>query len=136
MGNKLFGTDGVRGVANQYPMTIKFAMNLAQACALIICTNRKKVAIAKDTRISCDMLEAALTAGFTAQGVDVLQIGVLPTPALTTVTENLGVDMSVMITASHNPFHDNGIKLIDAQGNKFSDDVTGKIEELIMQEKR
>lgn len=133
MGNKLFGTDGVRGVANQYPMTIKFAMNLAQACAIIICTNRKKVAIAKDTRISCDMLEAALTAGFTAQGVDVLQIGVLPTPALTTVTENLGVDMSVMITASHNPFHDNGIKLIDAQGNKFSDDVTGKIEELIMQ---
>ena len=132
MGNKLFGTDGVRGVANQYPMTIKFAMNLAQACAVLVCKDKKKVAIAKDTRISGDMLEAALTAGFTAQGVDVLKLGILPTPALTTVTDSLGVDMSVMITASHNPFHDNGIKLIDAKGNKFSDKVTAEVEDLIM----
>ncbi len=133
MGNKLFGTDGVRGIANQYPMNIKFVTSLAQACAMLVCTEKKKAAVAKDTRLSGDMLEAALTAGFTAQGVDVIHLGVMPTPALTTVADSLGVDMSVMITASHNPFHDNGIKLIDARGNKFSDEMTARIEDAVMQ---
>ncbi|MGN0914568.1 MAG: phosphoglucosamine mutase [Alphaproteobacteria bacterium] len=128
MGNKLFGTDGVRGVANVYPMTAEFAFSLARACADLVCTKRKKAAIAKDTRVSGDMLEAAMIAGFTSQGVDVVKLGVLPTPALTMVTDSLGVDMAVMITASHNPFHDNGIKLIDSVGNKFSDTVTAEVE--------
>ena len=128
MGNKLFGTDGVRGVANVYPMTADFAMKLALACAETVCKNKKRVAIGKDTRISGDMLEAALSAGFTAKGIDVIRLGVLPTPAVTTVTPMLDVDMSVMITASHNPYKDNGIKLIAADGEKFADTVTAELE--------
>ena len=100
---KLFGTDGVRGVANVYPMTIDFASNLAVAAANLLCKQYQRVAIAKDTRVSSDMLEAALTAGFTAQGVDVLKLGVIPTPAVTALTPRLNVDLAVMITASHNP---------------------------------
>lgn len=128
MGNKLFGTDGVRGVANVYPMTADFAMKLALACAETVCKNKKRVAIGKDTRISGDMLEAALSAGFTAKGIDVIRLGGLPTPAVTTVTPMLDVDMSVMITASHNPYKDNGIKLIAADGEKFADTVTAELE--------
>ncbi len=128
MGNKYFGTDGVRGVANVFPMTADFAMKLAMACAETVCINKCKVAIGKDTRLSGDMLEAALTAGFTAKGIDVVRLGVLPTPAVTTVTPKLGVDMAVMITASHNPYKDNGIKLVAADGEKFSDDVTAELE--------
>ena len=131
MADKLFGTDGVRGVANVFPMVPDFAMKLAMACAVTICTNHRKVAIAKDTRISGDMLEAALIAGFTASGVEVVSLGVLPTPALTMLTPELKVDMSVMITASHNPYHDNGIKLIGADGNKLSDAQTSRIETLV-----
>ncbi len=131
MGNKLFGTDGVRGVANVYPMTAEFALKLGMAAGELICTHKKKVAIARDTRISGEMLEAALCAGFNAQGVDVLKLGVIPTPAITMLTPSLDVDMSVMITASHNPFQDNGIKLINAYGDKFSDEETAKIEAAI-----
>ena len=128
MSDKLFGTDGVRGVANQFPMTADFALKLAMAAGNLVCTSKKKVAIARDTRVSGKMLESALASGFMAAGVDVLLLGVLPTPALTTVTPTLDVDMAVMITASHNPYHDNGIKLINAQGDKFSDEDTTKIE--------
>ena len=131
MGNKLFGTDGVRGVANVYPMTAEFAFKLACACAKSVAIHRQKVAIAKDTRISGDMLEAALTAGFTSQGVDVILLGVIPTPAVTRLVDGLNVDMAVMITASHNPYYDNGIKLISATGDKFSDEVTEKLEALV-----
>ncbi len=129
--NKWFGTDGVRGVANQFPMTIEFATKLACAAAELICTNHKKVAIAKDTRISSDMIEAALVAGFTAKGVDVIKLGVIPTPAVTTFVSELGVDMALMITASHNPFYDNGIKLIANNGDKFDNQTTAQIESLI-----
>lgn len=128
MGNKLFGTDGVRGIANIFPMTAEFAMKLAEASAQLICTDKRRVAIGKDTRISGDMLEAAMIAGFTSQGVDVIKLGVIPTPAVTMLTPSLDVDMSVMITASHNPYHDNGIKLIAADGDKFSDEVTAALE--------
>ena len=124
MSDKLFGTDGVRGVANQYPMTAEFALKLAMAAGEKVCTNKKKVAIARDTRISGEMLETAMASGFMASGVDVLLLGVMPTPVLTAITSALDVDMAVMITASHNPYHDNGIKLIDAAGNKFSDKAT------------
>lgn len=129
--NKWFGTDGVRGVANEFPMVPDFAMKLAFACAQKVCVNNKKVAIAKDTRISGYMLEAALIAGFTSQGVDVIRLGVIPTPAVTTFVSKLDVDMAVMITASHNPYHDNGIKLIANNGDKFADDVTLELETLI-----
>ena len=129
--NKWFGTDGVRGVANEFPMVPDFAMKLAFACAQKVCVNNKKVAIAKDTRISGDMLEASLIAGFTSQGVDVIRLGVIPTPAVTTFVSKLDVDMAVMITASHNPYHDNGIKLIANNGDKFADEVTSELENLI-----
>lgn len=131
MGMKLFGTDGVRGVANVYPMTAEFALKLALAAGELICQNKHRVAIARDTRISGEMLEAALVAGFTSQGVDVIKLGVLPTPAVTTITADLNVDMAVMITASHNPYHDNGIKLIAADGAKFGDEITMALEDLI-----
>ena len=129
--NKWFGTDGVRGVANVFPMTADFAMRLGMAAGARVCTGRRKAAIAKDTRISGDMLEAALIAGLTSQGVDVVKLGVLPTPAVTTLTPSLNVDMAVMITASHNPYQDNGIKLIAADGSKFSDEVTAELEALV-----
>lgn len=131
MANKWFGTDGIRGKANEFPMTADFAMKLAQAAGQMICTTTRRVAIGKDTRLSGDMLEAALAAGFAAQGVDVVKLGILPTPAVTMLTPELNVDMSVMITASHNPYADNGIKLINARGDKFSDEVTAELEALI-----
>ena len=134
MGNKLFGTDGVRGIANEFPMTAEFAFRLAQTLGQLICSQKKRAAIAKDTRLSGDMLEAAMAAGFTSMGVDVVKLGVVPTPLLTAQTANLNVDMAVMITASHNPYHDNGIKLINAEGDKFSDEQTAKIEELLTSE--
>ena len=129
--NKLFGTDGVRGVANVYPMTVDFAVRLGKAVAKLVCVKHKKVAIAKDTRISSDMLEAALAAGFMSQGVDVVLLGIIPTPAVTKMVASLEVDMAVMITASHNPYQDNGIKLITSDGDKFSDEITVKIEQTI-----
>ena len=103
MTNKLFGTDGVRGIANVYPMNAFFAFNLAKVLSNFACLEKKKVAIGKDTRISGDMLESALAAGFTSNGVSVISLGIVPTPLLTLETQNLDVDMSLMITASHNP---------------------------------
>lgn len=129
--NKWFGTDGVRGVANVFPMTADFAMRLGMAAGVQVCVAKRRVAIAKDTRISGDMLEAGLIAGFTSQGVDVVRLGVIPTPAVTTLVSGLDVDMAVMITASHNPYQDNGIKLIAADGAKFSDEITAELEKLV-----
>lgn len=129
--NKWFGTDGVRGVANEFPMTADFAFRLGCAAAETVCINKKKVAIAKDTRISSDMLEAALCAAFMAKGVDVIRLGVIPTPALTAFADTLDIDMALMITASHNPYYDNGIKLIAPSGDKFSDETTAQLEALI-----
>ncbi len=134
MVKKLFGTDGVRGVANVYPMTAEFAVKLGMACGLEVCKNKRRAEIGRDTRVSGEMLEAALIAGLTAAGVDVVKLGVLPTPAVTSVTPDLDVDMSVMITASHNPYQDNGIKLITAAGDKFSDQVTSRLEEMIAED--
>lgn len=131
MSGKLFGTDGVRGVANRYPMTADFAVKLGMACGTEICKIYRKAAIARDTRVSGEMLQSALTAGFLAAGADVIDLGVLPTPALTAVTADLDVDMSVMITASHNPYYDNGIKLINAAGDKFDDETTARLEQLV-----
>lgn len=131
MVNKLFGTDGVRGVANTYPMNTEFAFDLAEILSSEVCINKKKVAIGKDTRISGDMIEAALSAGFLANGVDVISLGIVPTPLVTLKTPTLDIDMALMITASHNPYHDNGIKLIDSHGDKFSDEFYAKVEGLL-----
>lgn len=134
MAKKLFGTDGVRGVANQYPMTAEFALKLAMACGQKICQGQRRVAIGRDTRISGPMLESALAAGFMAAGVEVMRLGVLPTPAVTSIVSDLPVDMAVMITASHNPYYDNGIKLIAANGDKFADEVTAELEAMIAED--
>lgn len=131
MANKLFGTDGVRGVANEFPMTAEFAFRLAQTLSHLICTQKKRVAIGKDTRVSGDMLESALIAGFTSMGVNVIKMGVVPTPLLTAEVGSLNADMAVMITASHNPYHDNGIKLVNNSGDKFSDEKTAELEKLL-----
>lgn len=134
MGNKLFGTDGVRGVANIFPMTAEFAFKLAKTLSQVACLTHKKVAIGKDTRISGDMLEAALSAGFMSCGVSVITLGVVPTPLVTLKTPSLDVDLALMITASHNPYRDNGIKLINAAGDKFPDEFYKKIEQLLEEE--
>ena len=131
MSNKLFGTDGIRGIANTYPLTIDFCSRLAIALSQTICTNNKRVAIARDTRISGDMLFSALSSGFTSQGIDVIDLGIIPTPLCTTLTPSLNVDLSIMITASHNPYQDNGLKLITASGDKFSDEQSHQVEELL-----
>lgn len=136
MALKLFGTDGIRGVANKFPMTGEFAFRLAEVLSRLVCQNTKRVAIAKDTRVSSYMLEAALTAGFTTMGVDVVKMRVVPTPLMTSQIMALDVDMGVMITASHNPYRDNGIKLIDRYGDKFTDEWTNKIENLLMSDEK
>lgn len=134
MANKLFGTDGVRGIAGEYPLNIDFCIKLATVLSQKICTSKQRVAIARDTRISGSMLFSALSAGFTAQGVEVLDLGIIPTPLCTTLTPNLDVDMSIMITASHNPYKDNGLKLISSTGDKFSDTQTNELEEILQSE--
>lgn len=126
---KFFGTDGVRGKAGVYPMVPEFAMKLGQVAGIVAASNKKKVAIGRDTRVSGAMIESALVAGFTSVGVDVILLGVLPTPAVTHLTSSLGVDMSIVITASHNPYFDNGIKLKGSNGDKLSDELTATIEE-------
>ena len=129
MANKYFGTDGVRGTANVFPMTIDFAMNLAKVIASTLASAQPRVAIARDTRISGPMLEAAMTAGFNAMGVEVLQLGIIPTPALAHLALKLNVDLAVMISASHNPYFENGIKLIKGNGCKFDDAEVAALEQ-------
>ncbi len=131
MAEKLFGTDGLRGIANTYPLNVDFCVHLGNILGQHFCTAKRRIAIARDTRISGTMLFSALAAGLTAQGIDVLDLGVIPTPLCTTLTPELDVDMSIMITASHNPYQDNGIKLINSAGDKFSDKDTTKVEALL-----
>src|SRR5690242_3783097 len=112
MTRKLFGTDGIRGTANSEPMTAETALNVAMAAGRMLRRgdHRHLVVIGKDTRLSGYMLEPALTAGFIAMGMDVVLVGPLPTPAIAMLTRSLRADLGVMISASHNPFEDNGIK--------------------------
>lgn len=131
---KLFGTDGVRGVANIYPMTTEMAMQLGRAAAYIFKSGgkrRHRIVIGKDTRLSGYMLENALVAGICSMGVDVLQVGPLPTPGIANITSSMRADAGVVISASHNPFQDNGIKFFSADGFKLPDEVEMKIEQLI-----
>lgn len=129
MSSSLFGTDGVRGVAGEYPMDAVFAYHLAEILSYTACLKKKKAVIGKDTRISGDMLEAALCAGFTANGVDVSLLGIVPTPLMTMMISELDADMALIITASHNPYQDNGIKLITSDGTKFPDEFYAATEE-------
>ncbi|MDD2271835.1 MAG: phosphoglucosamine mutase [Desulfuromonadaceae bacterium] len=135
---KLFGTDGVRGVANVYPMTTEMAMQLGRAAAYIFKgggKRRHRIVIGKDTRLSGYMLENALVAGICSMGVDVLQVGPLPTPGIANITSSMRADAGVVISASHNAFQDNGIKFFSADGFKLPDDLELKIETLIESKK-
>ncbi len=130
---RLFGTDGIRGVANRAPMDASTALRLGQAAGRFFGrgTHRHRVVIGKDTRLSGYMLEPALTAGFVGAGMDVVLVGPLPTPAIAMLTRSLRADLGVMISASHNPFEDNGIKLFGPDGLKLSDDEEAEIEALM-----
>ncbi len=130
---RLFGTDGIRGKANQDPMTAEMALRLGQAAGVWFTrgTHRHRVLIGKDTRLSGYMLEPALTAGFIGAGMDVTLLGPLPTPAIAMLTRSLRADLGVMISASHNPYEDNGIKLFGPDGFKLSDDTEHEIEALM-----
>jgi phosphoglucosamine mutase len=126
-----FGTDGVRGRVGAAPMTVDFALRLASAAARVLAPEGGRVLIGKDTRVSGYMFESALEAGFVAAGVDVMLIGPLPTPGIAYMTQRLGCSFGVVISASHNPYQDNGIKFFDATGSKLSDRVEQEIESLL-----
>ncbi len=130
MTRKLFGTDGIRGTANLEPMTPETALRVAMATGRVLRRgdHRHLVVIGKDTRLSGYLIEPALTAGFIAMGMDVDLVGPMPTPAIAMLTRSLRADLGVMISASHNPFEDNGIKLFGRDGNKLSDEIESDIE--------
>jgi phosphoglucosamine mutase len=130
---KLFGTDGVRGVANEEPMTSEMAMQIGRATAYLFRNKkgRHRIVLGKDTRLSGYMLETALASGICSMGGDVLLVGPLPTPGIAFVTVDMRADAGVVISASHNPFHDNGIKIFSGNGFKLPDDMEQRIEELI-----
>ncbi|NIZ10832.1 phosphoglucosamine mutase [Pseudooceanicola sp. HF7] len=133
MAEKLFGTDGVRGRANKWPMTADVAMRLAAAAGRYFRRDSQehRVVIGKDTRLSGYMLENALTAGFTSTGMNVFLLGPVPTPAIGYLTHSLRADVGVMISASHNPAEDNGIKFFGPDGFKLSDEAEAEIERLL-----
>ncbi len=133
MADKLFGTDGVRGRANTYPMTAEMALKLAAAAGRYFRNDKKehRVVIGKDTRRSSYMVEYAMTGGFASTGMSVFLLGPVPTPAVGLLTRSMRADVGVMISASHNPYHDNGIKFFGPDGYKLSDDAEREIEELV-----
>ncbi len=131
MSKKYFGTDGVRGTVGKDPMTADFAIRLASAAARVLVPEGGTVLIGKDTRLSGYMFESALEAGFVAAGADVLLLGPLPTPGIAMMTQDCAADLGVVISASHNPYYDNGIKFFDGAGAKLTDDVELAIEALL-----
>jgi phosphoglucosamine mutase len=133
MTRKYFGTDGIRGLTNTAPMTAAIAMKVGQAAGTRFLRggHKHRVVIAKDTRLSGYMMESALTAGFTSVGMDVIQCGPIPTPAVALLTRSLRADLGVMISASHNAYQDNGIKLFGPDGYKLSDADEAEIEAMI-----
>src|ERR1700687_5694118 len=137
---KIFGTDGVRGVANVEPVTAETALKLGRAAAHVFTqmsvqagrsSGRTTIVIGKDTRLSGYMLENALVAGITSLGVDVLIIGPLPTPGVAYITRSLRADAGIVLSASHNPYEDNGIKFFRHDGYKLDDQVEAQIEDLV-----
>ena len=133
MARRYFGTDGIRGLTNISPMTAAMAMKVGMAAGTYFLRgdHKHRVLIGKDTRLSGYMLESALVAGFTSVGMDVVMTGPLPTPAIAMLTQSMRADIGVMISASHNPFADNGIKLFGPDGYKLSDEAEAAIEDLI-----
>jgi phosphoglucosamine mutase len=134
---QFFGTDGVRAVANRHPMTPEFVMRLAQAASAVLGGKkaggkRPRCVVGRDTRASGEMLEAALAAGINSVGVDVILVGQLPTPAVAMLSAQLGADFGVIISASHNPFIDNGIKFVHGAGHKLDDKTEIAIERLVL----
>ncbi|MHC1751409.1 phosphoglucosamine mutase [Humidesulfovibrio sp.] len=136
MREKLFGTDGLRGRVNEYPMTPEVALRLGLAAGQKFRNGKRrhKVIIGKDTRLSGYVFETALTSGFCAVGMDVFLVGPMPTPAISFLTRNMRADLGVVISASHNPFHDNGIKFFDNAGFKLPDEVESEIAALVLAE--
>jgi phosphoglucosamine mutase len=134
---RLFGTDGIRGVANVEPMTSETALRVGRALAYVFRhrPGRHKILIGKDTRLSGYMLETALASGVCSMGVDVLLVGPVPTPGIAFLTRSLRADAGVVISASHNPFQDNGVKVFSRDGFKLPDEVEDEIESLVLDEK-
>ncbi|MCK5512106.1 MAG: phosphoglucosamine mutase [Thermodesulfovibrionia bacterium] len=133
---KLFGTDGIRGKANQFPMTGEIAFEIGRAAAYVLKKkhSRDLILIGKDTRLSGYMLESALTSGICSMGVDVILVGPMPTPGIAFVTRSLRVDAGIVISASHNPFDDNGIKFFGSEGLKLPDKIEREIEQTVFSE--
>ena len=131
--NKLFGTDGIRGIANEYPMTTEVALNVSRAIAYL--SKREghapRIIIGKDTRLSGDMFESAIISGICSMGVNAISVGVIPTPGIAFLTHSMRADAGIVISASHNPSQDNGIKIFNSDGFKLSDEKENQIEELI-----
>ena len=123
MTKKFFGTDGIRGVANSFPITPDIILKIGMAVGIKFSSNQQKskVVIGKDTRLSGYMIEQALTSGLVAVGLDVFLVGPVPTPAVAMLTKSLRADAGIMISASHNPYQDNGIKIFHHNGNKLND---------------
>ncbi len=130
---KYFGTDGIRGTANQFPMTPEVALKVGMVLGHKFTDgeHRHRVVIGKDTRLSGYVIEPALTAGFASAGMDVFLVGPVPTPAVSMITKSLRADIGIMISASHNPYYDNGIKIFDKNGHKLSDEIEREIEEIL-----
>lgn len=134
---ELFGTDGIRGVANEYPITSEVALRIARAVVRVLKTDRAEshqVIIGRDTRISGTMLENAFVSGFISEGAKVILAGAVPTPAVAHLTQSLNCDAGIMLTASHNPYMDNGIKIFGPDGYKLNDDLEEEIEKIILGE--
>lgn len=135
MKKKYFGTDGIRGRVNEHPITNCFFLNFSLNISKLLKKKNPCVVIGKDTRNSCDMIENSLISGFCSMGVDVKLIGISTTPLLSFITKSLNADIGIMISASHNPFYDNGIKVFNNQGEKLSDYEELKIERIIKKKK-
>ena len=133
MTRKYFGTDGIRGTVNKFPMTAEIALKIGMAVGakFINSSHRHRVVIGKDTRLSGYVIEPALTAGLAAVGMDVFLVGPVPTPAVSMLTKSIRADIGIMISASHNPYCDNGVKIFTRDGHKLSDELEQEIEELI-----
>ena len=137
--NRIFGTDGIRGLANSFPMTPEIAMKLGKSLAYLLKNKKKKnpkIIVGKDTRLSGYLFEQAISAGITSMGADVYLVGPLPTPAIAFLTYNMRADSGIVISASHNPYHDNGIKIFDSLGYKLPDDKEKEIEDLILDDNK
>lgn len=133
---KLFGTDGIRGMANRYPITAEMALKIGKAAAICFknSSDKTKIIIGKDTRISGDMIESAIAAGICSMGADVYLAGIIPTPGVAYLTSFKNADAGIVISASHNPYYDNGIKFFSSKGFKLSEKTENTIEDLVVKE--